>query len=271
MKDPMKSVLKCAAYVLLLSAGVSTLVYGLWGRLPWKEYEAVAKLRCYEICNGEKHYGLDGGKKNVRLFETIANISDEWRNDKFRAAVCGRLQRKGLKGKIKGCVYGAKINVRCDRECVSIVTRSDDKKVARECAISFANVIIDAQKEEAQLRVAQGVEQLKRNHDKQMRHVNKIVKELDAARVAGATGSKIADQEKELVKQQKVLKGVQEDIIRMSEATECGIFFENMPQSDDNIFVVPPKLSLVVILCVCVVSLITVLLCLFRDHGEAAD
>ena len=255
----MKSILKCVFSVLLPSVGLAALVGGLWSRLPWNEYEAVAKLRCYENRDGNKHYAFVNGEKNFHLLETVERMSEKWRTDKFRADVGANLRAKGWDGKVRSCVDWAKIEVKCDRACVWVVVRSDDRGIVCACATEFANAIVSTQKESEEHRVAQGVEQLNRNCDRMESCVAKIAKKLDAAK-AGAVvgGGEIAALEKELVCRQKTLDAMRESATRMKKEKANGIFFETMPLSVNDIFVVRLNLCLFFLFCMFVVSLVVV-------------
>ena len=48
----MKSIVKGFVFVLLLSISLTALVSGLWVFLPWREYESVSKLCCFENRDG---------------------------------------------------------------------------------------------------------------------------------------------------------------------------------------------------------------------------
>lgn len=91
----MKSIVQGFVFVLLLSFGLTALVSGLWVYLPWREYESVSKLCCFENCEGYKRYGCEDKEKNVHLYEIVVRMSEKWQSNQFRAEVGRALQPNG--------------------------------------------------------------------------------------------------------------------------------------------------------------------------------
>ena len=259
----MKSIVKGFVLVLLLSIGLTALVSGLWVYLPWREYESVSKLCCFENREGHKRYGFEDNEKDIHLYETVVRMSEKWQSNQFRAEVGRALKPNGWDEKAKRCIDCAKIEVRSDKACVVVVTRSDDGEIAHVCAAGLANAIISTQIEEERRRSAQGVEQLKRNCDKQERYVALLAKKRNDAKTVAGNGE-ISALEKELARQQKTLIGMREALTRMKRENGFGLFFENIQSSSEDMFVVPPKLSLIFLLCASFVAMFVTVGCKLR-------
>ena len=244
---------------MALAVIVSGVAFLMWDRLPFREYESFCELCYCQQGVGAEQCAFDCDKTNPMTFEELQTMREHWCAAAFRSGVCERVRFSDPSGRFDDCVLTACIDIRKSKGCVVVRTRAHDSTVAAKCAEAFADEIIQIQAKRMESNRRRCLLQLEKNKQKQVRVVEKITKGIKDAKTR-SDQDRVLKLSSELAVQQRLLMGMSREIDEMNSKVDWGAEFRKIAGKGENVAVVRPTPTQILMIPACAFLLILPLL-----------
>jgi len=264
----MRCLYRRASVAAALAIVVSFAIFLLWDRLPFCEYESTCEL-CY--CQQGEDAGQCASEckqMNPMLVEELQTMREHWYSAAFRSGVCERVRSVDPSGRFDDCVQAALVDIGKSKGSVVVRTRAHDSTIATECAEAFADEIVLTQGKRMGSNRRQGLLQLEKNKQKQIRLVEKIKKGIENARTR-SDHVMVRKLSSELAVQQQLLMGMSKEIDELTVKTEWGASFKKIDGTGKNTTVVQPTSMQILCFAVCAYFVMLSALTAFGRHSNA--
>lgn len=253
-----RRLLQVVAAVTCLSTLLTVSVCLIWGRLPWRQYCASCELMHIVISDGVVYQTFDNGCQNVATYERLVRMRQKWFNAGSRTGVVGRISRGVDVGACQRCLEDSEIDVKQQKSCVVVRTRSFSSDVAVACGNALAGLIIDSFAHDEAQRRFQIVKQLRESLEKQRGVVVRLVADLRCLENGPASVGKKNALLKTLAIERKMLNDMQTSTECQSDGRKWGELLKCVKVADDGVVVVPPNIPNVFLWSLCCTSLFVI-------------
>ena len=218
---------KALYYTIAVTASVAAIALALF--FAQQEYEATCGLAYGHRVGGNIYYALENDG-NSTAYDQLVNMRKVWLSPDFRSRVCKRVRAECANASTNdmiNAIASADVEIRLQKVSVLVKVKAPSKKVAITCAKAFSEEIIDSTAVQGQKCKERGVNQVKRNCEKQERYVSSLRKKVCQLKAEKASPEVLKEVEDRLVSQGEILAAMKADVVKLqAEDSWCGFFVE---------------------------------------------
>lgn len=218
---------------MALAAVAAEAVCRAWMWMPWREYKAECELCHVSKVKGVEYCSFDGEGRGKTVCEFLFRNNVLWSSSGFRekldaGAVCGEKPQD-----VRACLHDAEVEVRNQKSCVVVRTKSSSRIIAVGCANAFARAIVSDFASEGEKRRQQSVKQLRQNYEKHVRHVQRLQERLQEGL------DKAESIQKEMESEDSLMKSLKSQIESLADEKQWGESLKQVMRAEDTVKLVP--------------------------------
>ena len=220
---------KALYYTIAVTASVAAIALALF--FAQQEYEATCGLAYGHRVGGNIYYALENDG-NSTAYDQLVNMRKVWLSPDLRSRVCKRVRAECANASTNdmiNAIASADVEIRLQKVSVLVKVTAPSKKVAITCAKAFSEEIIDSTAVQGQKCKERGVNQVKRNCEKQERYVASLRRKLYQLKTEKTCleAAELKDAEARLLSQERILESMKMDVTKLqSDDSWCGFFVE---------------------------------------------
>ena len=196
-----------------------------------QEYEATCGLAYGHRIGGNIYYAFENDG-NSTAYDQLVNMRKVWLSPCFRSQVYKRVRAECANAPTNdmiNAIASAEVEIRSQKVSVLVKVKAQSKEIAIVCAKAFSGEIIYSTAVQGQRCKERGVNQVKRNCEKQERYVASLRRRLYQLKMEKTSleTAELKDAEDRLVSQERILASMKADVAKLqADDSWCGFFVE---------------------------------------------